>query len=388
MRMRTPRPLVADTLIALVMVWVAVRLGQESVAQGWPELDVCAYALLALAHLPVALRRKAPLAVFAAVQLAGLAYISLGFWPVVSAFGSMLALYTVASAYPARIAVGCAGVMIAKWVYVGVISDSLSAGLVMGQALLFNTVLVWSGALARRSRELAQQLRAEQADRIRREVAAERGRIARELHDVVAHHMAVISVQAGLARFVLDSDVTTARGALASIENTSGEALEELRRMLRVLREHDLGGAEPAAPMPNLARLDDLLDRVRAGGVPVELSVQGTVRPLAPGVELCAYRVVQEALTNVLKHTRHAGAQVRLDYLRHELKVTVTDGGEGVFSDRAPEGGGHGLMGMRERAKLYGGTISVGPRAEGGFAVRLTLPTVATAAGWRDEPKE
>ncbi|MFI5678042.1 sensor histidine kinase [Streptomyces cellulosae] len=389
MRTRTPRPLVLDTLIALAMTWVAVRLGQVSVARGWPELDASAYVLLALAHLPVAFRSRVPMVVFAAVQLAGVAYISLGYWPVASALGSMLALYTVASVYSAPIAVGCAAVMTAKWVYAGVISDSLSMTLVVSQALLFCLVLVWSGTLARRSRELARQLRAEQAERGRREVAEERGRIARELHDVVAHHLSVISVQAGLARFVLDSDTVTARGALSTIENTSTEALEELRRILHVLREHDLGGADSAAPMPTLARLDDLLERIRAGGVPVELSIKGTVRPLAPGVELCAYRVVQEALTNVLKHTHHADTQVRLHYRQHELTVTVTDNGTGNGDGLMPvtvrAGGGHGLIGMRERAKLYGGTISVGPHTEGGFAVRLTLPTSATGARWRDE---
>ncbi|WP_405876445.1 sensor histidine kinase [Streptomyces sp. NBC_00005] len=385
MRMRTPRPVTVDTLIALAMTATAVRLGQLSVAQGWPELDASAYVLLVLAHLPVALRRRAPLVVFAVVQVAGIAYIGLGYWPVASAFGSMLALYTVASVHPARIAAGCAAVMTAKWVYAGVISDSLSTGLVVGQALLYCSVLVWSGTLARRSHALGQQLRAEQAERARREVAAERGRIARELHDVVAHHMSVISVQAGLARFVLDSDATTARDALTTIEDTSTEALEELRRMLKVLREHDLGGAESAAPMPTLARLDDLVQRVRAGGVPVELNIQGTARPLPPGVELCAYRVVQEALTNVLKHTHHAATQVRLHYAKHELTVSVTNGGEGKIPAIVSSGGGHGLIGMRERAKLYGGTISVGPCAEGGFAVSLTLPTSATAARWRDE---
>jgi signal transduction histidine kinase len=385
MRMRTLRPLTVDTLIALTMTATAVRLGQVSVAREWPELDASAYVLLVLAHLPVALRRRAPLTVFAVVQVAGVAYISLGYWPVASAFGSMLVLYTVASVYPARIAVGCAAMMTAKWVYAGVISDSLSMGLVVGQALLYCSVLVWSGTLARRSHALGRQLRAEQAERARREVAAERGRIARELHDVVAHHMSVISVQAGLARFVLGSDATTARNALTVIEDTSTEALEELRRMLKVLREHDLGGAESAAPMPTLARLDDLVQRVRAGGVPVELNIQGTARPLPPGVELCAYRVVQEALTNVLKHTLHAAAHVQLRYAKHELTVSVTNDGAGKTPAMVPSGGGHGLIGMRERAKLYGGTISMGPCAEGGFAVRLTLPTSATAARWRDE---
>ena len=126
MRMPTPRPLVLDTLIALAMTWVAVRLGQVSEARGWPKLDAPAYVLLALGHLPVAFRSRVPMVVFAAVQLAGVAFISLGYWPVASALGSMLALYTVASVYSARIAVGCAAVMTAKWVYAGVISDSLS----------------------------------------------------------------------------------------------------------------------------------------------------------------------------------------------------------------------------------------------------------------------
>ncbi|MFF0088141.1 sensor histidine kinase [Streptomyces canus] len=382
--MRIPRPLTVDTLIALAMTAAALRLGQVSVAQGWPELDASAYVLLALAHLPVALRRRSPLVVFAVVQVASVAYISLGYWPVASALGSMLVLYTVASVHPARIAVGCAAVMTAKWLYTGVISDNLSMGLIVTQALLYCSVLVWSGTLARRSHALGRQLRAEQAERARREVAAERGRIARELHDVVAHHMSVISVQAGLARFVLDSDAPTARDALTTIEDTSTEALEELRRMLKVLREHDLGGAESAAPMPTLARLDDLVQRVRAGGVPVELYIQGTARPLPPGVELCAYRVVQEALTNVLKHTRQAPAQVQLRYTQHKLIVSITNGGDGNIPAIAVSAGGHGLIGMRERAKLYGGTISVGPRAEGGFAVRLILPTSATAR-WRDE---
>ncbi|MCX4909092.1 sensor histidine kinase [Streptomyces sp. NBC_00878] len=383
--MRTPRPIVVDTLMALVMVCVAVRLGRESVARGWPELDTRAYVLLALAHVPLALRRRAPLAVFAAVQCAGVAFVSLGYWPLLSVFGSALVLYTVASMCTARIAIGCAAVSTAKWVYGGVVSDSRSAGLAVTEALLCCAVLVWFGMLARRSRELARQLRLEQAERARREVAAERGRIARELHDVVAHHMSVISVQAGLARFVLDSDTATARGALSTIEDTSTEALEELRRMLHVLRENDLGGSDSAAPMPTLARLDDLVERVRAAGVLVELSVEGTVRPLPPGVELCAYRVVQEALTNVLKHTRNADAQVRLHYRQHHLTVSVTNDGEEVISDNVPTGTGHGLIGMRERTKLYGGTISVGPRAEGGFAVSLTLPTSTTGARWGEE---
>jgi signal transduction histidine kinase len=387
MRFWPPRPLAVDTLIACAMVCVAVLLGQESVTQGWPRLDGRAYALVVLAHLPVALRGKAPLVVFGAVETASVVYVTAGYWPVVCTFGPMLAFYTVASVRGARTTGVCAAAMVGVWVYGGVVSQSDAMASVVAQALLFTSVLWRFGYLARRAAELARELRAEQAERARREVVEERGRMARELHDVVAHHMSVISVQAGLARFVFDSDPRTARTALGTIADTSGEALDELRRMLQVLREEGLGATEnaPAAPMPGLARLGDLVERVRAGGVRVELRIEGTPRPLAPGIELCAYRVVQEALTNILKHARHSEASVRLRYREHHLTVDVTNDGEGVIPDRVPAGSGHGLIGMRERAKLYGGTISIGPLGEGGFAVRLTLPTSARAERRGDE---
>ncbi|MFF6993664.1 sensor histidine kinase [Streptomyces sp. NPDC008313] len=396
MRLRTPRPYVVDSLIAVAMVGVAVLMGADSARQGWPELDAGAYVLVVLAHLPVALRGRAPVAVFGATQLASVAYVAGGHWPVLCTFGPMLALYTVASVRPARIAVCCAAALSGVWVYAGVVSGSDAMASVVGQALLYSAVLVRFGMVARRSAALARRLRAEQEERARREVAEERGRIARELHDVVAHHMSVISVQSGLARFVFDSDPRTARTSLDTISDTSAEALDELRRMLQVLREEDLRdpadpdglGGPPAAPMPGLARLAELVERIRAGGVRVELRVEGTARPLAPGVELCAYRVAQEALTNILKHARGARASVALTYRPHHVDVSVTDDGKGVIPARVPGGAGHGLIGMRERAKLYGGTISIGPRSDGGFAVRLTLPTSATAARQRDDRTE
>ncbi|GHD72881.1 hypothetical protein GCM10010317_083730 [Streptomyces mirabilis] len=294
-------------------------------------------------------------------------------------------LYTVAAHRPPRIAVICAACAVAVWGYGGLVGHSPSMAVVLGQALLYCSVLVRFGTLTRHSAELTRRLREEQTERARRAVADERGRIARELHDVVAHHMSVISVQAGLARFVFDSDPAKARGALGTIADSSGDALEELRRMLQLLREED-PRAPDGAPMPTLARLAELVDRVRAGGVPVELAVEGTPRPLAPGVELCAYRVVQEALTNVLKHAGRAHARVALGYGQHELTVSVMDDGEGVIPDTVPTGAGHGLIGMRERAKLYGGTLSLGPRAEGGFAVELALPTSASAT-WRGDDR-
>ncbi|MEV7981930.1 sensor histidine kinase [Streptomyces sp. NPDC086519] len=384
MRPRNLPPLAVDTLIACMTVVTAVFLGRESPAQGWPQLDARAYALIGLAHLPVALRGRWPVAVFAVMQAASIVYVSLGFWPVVCTFGSLLALYTIASLRPVRVAVGCALCMTGMWLYAGIVTHGSSMPSVVTQAVLYSSVLVWFGHLAQRSAALTRHLRAEQAERARRAVVEERGRIARELHDVVAHHMSVISVQAGLARFVFESDPGKARGALGTIADTSGEALDELRRMLEVLRDEDPRAAE-RAPMPTLERLAELVERVRSGGLPVGFVVEGAPRPLPPGVELCAYRVVQEALTNVLKHAGRAHARVLLRYGASELTVSVLDDGEGVNPDRMRTGAGHGLIGMRERAKLYGGTISVGPRSEGGFAVELTLPTSAALARRGDD---
>ncbi|CAM5263146.1 histidine kinase OS=Streptomyces alboniger OX=132473 GN=CP975_21555 PE=4 SV=1 [Streptomyces alboniger] len=384
------RPVVVDALIAVALTTVAVLLGQESVRQGWPELDLLGHALVALVNLPAVLRGRAPLAVLLFVHAVWIAYVTAGYWPVLNTFAPMLAVYTVASVRSTRVSLPCAVLMGAVWIYAGLLAEGAAMPAVVAQAVGFPLVIWRFGYAARRTAELARQLKREQDERARREVARERGRIARELHDVVAHHMSVISVQAGLATFVFASDPPTARAALGTIAGTSGEALEELRRMLRVLRADDGddgadGDAAPEAPMPGLARLDEMVERVRAGGVAVELRVTGTPRPLAPGVELCAYRVVQEALTNVLKHAGGARTTVELAYRRRHIEVAVVDDGEGVIQDKVRTGGGHGLIGMRERAKLYGGTISIGPLSEGGFAVRLTLPTSARAAAQGDD---
>jgi len=380
-------PLAADGLIATALTTVAVLLGREAVAQGWPALDPLAWILVLLATLPLALRTRAPVTVFAFVHAVGVLYISLGYWPVVITFGPMLAVYTVASVRPARITAVCAAVMGAVWVYAGLVTDGSSMASVLAQAVAYPLVFWWFGHIARRTAELTRQLRAEQAERARREVAEERVRIARELHDVVAHHMAVINVQAGLARFVFTTDAPTAREALDTIAGASGEALEELRRMLGLLRAEGVSGAD-GAPAPGLGQLAEMVDRVRAGGVPVDLRVTGEPRPLPPGVQLCLYRVVQEALTNVLKHAPGANAAVELAYRAGEMTVSVIDDGKGVDPDRKRGRGGHGLIGMRERAKLYGGTIVVGPRSEGGFGVHLTLPTSVQAARRGDTDAE
>ena len=380
--MRLP-PLAVDTLIAAAMAGMAVLLGAEAERQGQAPLDATAYALAVLVYAPLVFRVRAPVVVLALVQTAWVVYISLGNWPVVCSFAPMLAVYTVASLCRVRVSVPCAASMGAIWIYAGTVSDVHAWPTVLGEAVVFPAILWRFGVIARHANELARQLREEQAERARREVAEERGRIARELHDVVAHHMSVVSVHTGLARFVFDTDPETARAALDTIDATGSEALEELRRMLVMLRADDEGG--PREPMPGLARLDEMAERVRAGGVPVTVIVEGTPRPLAPGVDLCAYRVVQEALTNVLRHAFGARAEIRLIYAPSQVTVSVTDDGQGVLSDRVRTDGGHGLIGMRERAKLYGGQIDIGPQDRGGFAVRLTLPTSVRTTAQGDD---
>ncbi|MBR7675346.1 sensor histidine kinase [Streptomyces daliensis] len=383
-----------DTAVALAITVVSVLLGHDNVPVGWQGLDTRGTLLTCAVNLPMAARRKAPLALALGSYAVWTTYIALDYWPVVNTLGPLLALYTVASLRPLRQTVLCALLLAAIWNYAGTTGAEASPATVLGQSILYTAVICGFGRLAgkaaRRSvrlAELAEQLRRERAAGERRAVAEERVRIARELHDVVAHHMSVISVQAGLADYVFRSDPPTARGALATIAETSGEALAELRRLLAVLRVDEngelTGGDEAYVPAPGLDGLGELTARVRKAGVRVRLTVTGQVRELPPGVGQCAYRVVQEALTNVLKHARAATAEVTVGYGARQLEVTVTDDGTGSkptartghhAADVPVSGGGHGLIGMRERARIYGGSLTAGPRPGGGYEVRLTLP--------------
>ena len=200
-------------------------------------------------------------------------------------------------------------------------------------------------------------------------IVEERGRIARELHDVVAHAISVIVLQARGGRRLHDSEPDETRGALDTIEHTGQQALVEMRRLVGLLRESDEELA--LAPQPTLSRLDHLVDQVRAAGLPVELSIEGEPIELPPGIDLSAYRIVQEALTNALKHAGPAQARVSLRYHPDGLEIEIADDGAGTANG---DSGGHGLVGIRERVSVYGGELDAGPQADGGFAVRARLP--------------
>ena len=218
-------------------------------------------------------------------------------------------------------------------------------------------------------RERAARLEREQAAEAERAVAQERARIARELHDVVAHSVSVMTVQSAGVRRLLLPGQQREREALETVERTGREALAELRRLLGVLRRDD----EPAelAPQPGLGTIDVLLEQVRTAGLPVELEVQGRSVPLPPGIDLAAYRIVQEALTNTLNHAGPAHARVLVRYAPGQLELRVSNDGA---RNGGGDGGGYGLAGMRERVSLYGGTCEAGPLAGGGFSVSARLP--------------
>ncbi|MBW8802447.1 MAG: sensor histidine kinase [Catenulisporales bacterium] len=241
--------------------------------------------------------------------------------------------------------------------------------------------------------EYQEQEQRRHRDREQRAVLMERIRIARELHDVTAHHLSVIAVQAGVARFVLDKEPDTADRALRAISEVGSEGLAELRRLISLLRPDDdegTGAGTSDPPAPGVAQLPVLIERVGLSGTPSRYTVAGHQRPLPAGIELCLYRVVQESLTNVLKHAPGSSVEVRLEYGPEHVRVTIADTGPHAIPAQRSQlpaaaitqaarhsGSGVGLTGMRERAALYGGELSAGRNPDGGFEVSLTLPISA-----------
>jgi signal transduction histidine kinase len=243
-------------------------------------------------------------------------------------------------------------------------------------SILFGIIWTIAFAVSRKFEEADEaKQRAARAEREREEralaaVTEERARIARELHDVVGHSVSVMTVQASAVRRLLRPEQERERESLLIVEQTGREALAEMRRMVGVLRRPEEGPA--LAPQPSLEHVDKLVEQAREAGLPVELRVEGNPRPLPAGVDLTAYRLVQEGLTNALKHARAERAQVLVRYGAGDIEVTVSDDGEGTGSGDG--GGGHGLVGMRERVAVYGGVLEAGPQPQGGYRLQARLP--------------
>jgi signal transduction histidine kinase len=339
------------------------------------------YALVLLHTLPLAARRRFPGTVLAVCVASGLAFAALFMPPVFLGPAMLVAVYSVA-AYGSRW-VSLAGLVVAElglaavWLTPAMLERStflLFMGILAVAWVLGNFVgdrQVYAAQLEERTAEL-ERAREELA---RRAVTEERLRLARELHDVVAHAMSVIAVQSGVGAHVANTQPKEAAKALAAIEATSRAALEELRRLLGVLRQADDPQGD-LAPVPGLADLEGLLAEVGKAGLAVRLRVNGTRPPLPAGVDLSAYRIVQEALTNVVKHAGSAHAQVTIGYRDLEVTVEIIDDGRGAVTP-AGDGGagtGQGLIGMRERVAAFGGDLEVGPGPDGGFRVAARLP--------------
>ncbi|WP_242676480.1 sensor histidine kinase [Streptosporangium minutum] len=339
-----------------------------------------AYLVIGLVLVgPLFWRRSRPLAVFAIVSVVSFGQWLAGVDPLPFNVAVLIAMYAVASLRSFRWAVA-AGL-------VAELGLALSFGRMttdpdpatFASASVF-VVAIWiAGIYANTRRRYLESLeeRAERAEHERDQqarlaAAAERARIARELHDVVAHNVSVIIVQADGASYAIDSDPEQARMAMQAIAATGRQALAEMRRMVGVLRTDGVA-VEEYAPQPSLSQLDELVAQVRSSGLPVDLRVVGVPQELPEGEQLTVYRIVQEALTNTLKHGGpDASATVEMEYGLRELFLRVTDDGRGAAVPGRP--GGHGLVGMRERAAMFGGSIEARPRMGGGFQVIARLP--------------
>jgi signal transduction histidine kinase len=324
-----------------------------------------------LATLPVALRRWMPIAA-TVLLMAGI--VALGAVSEVQEPQSTLLPYLLAVYSAAAHAPRARGLVALAVAVTGIAIDEPGDLVVLGPLsvatwLVGRLVRSWRSQAAELGR-LAAELERERADSARRAVEDERARIARDLHDVVGHSLSLMVLQAGAERLGLGADRSGTRDTLAAIETSGRSTLAELRRLVGVLRSAD-DGAE-LAPLPGLARVDELVGQVRGAGLPVDLSTEGNPVPLPPGLDVAAYRIVQEALTNALRHARApTRVSVRIGYGTRELALEIADDGR---RGRGPGRPGHGLVGMSERTALYGGRLTAGPRPGGGFVVRCCLP--------------
>ncbi|MGW2250892.1 sensor histidine kinase [Kitasatospora sp. NPDC001660] len=386
--------LVIDAVLALLLAAASLSFAHQYHPPGWPRFDLAAHLLSLLANLPLALRRRAPVAVLL-LSCAGLAgYTAGGYQPSANIWAPLFAVFTLAALRPTRVSVAGACCAAPVWLHSAMATRVLSPEVALAQVAL-GVGTAWAFGLSLRVlgernvqlAALSLQLQHAQAARTRQAVTEERIRIARELHDVIAHHISVIAVQAGLAGYVFESDPPTARAALDTIAGSSRDALEEMRGLLHVLRvppeeSQAAGGAGPDEPAPGLARLPALVRRVEGAGLSVELAIEGEPYALAPGPDLSAYRVVQEALTNTVKHAGPTGVRVCVSYEPDALAVAVRDAGPapGRTPGAVTDSGGHGLIGMHERVKAHGGMLRAGPTPDGGFEVAFTLPRPGPAS--------
>jgi signal transduction histidine kinase len=336
------------------------------------DMDAVGVALLVAAAGTTLVARRWPAPALAAALGCTVAYLGLGYQADSPFFlGLAVTAYLSGAAGARARAAVFAGVALAAFAVAAVVGPAEARSGAPGFAVIVLGALAGGQAAAEWRARADRRARQAHEDEALRWVAEERLRIARDVHDIVSHSIATINVQAGVALHVIDERPEQARAALTAIKAASRDALRDLRGILGLLRDAD--AAEPRAPTAGLAELPELVDRIRRTGVDVSLRREEDGGPLPAAVDLAAYRVVQEALTNVVRHAPGAVARIRVRRAGGELLVEVEDDGGAPVAEGRP-GAGHGLLGMRERVRAVGGTLDAGPRAERGFAVRARLP--------------
>ncbi|MFD0414329.1 sensor histidine kinase [Streptomyces sp. NPDC127108] len=367
---RTPgRREVQVALGALVLDLTAYTLNVGTNGVNW---NAGVFALHFLFPVLLVWHRRHPLATLAAVLVTLTVIASIAANAYGLSISLVVALFAVALERPPRVAVAAGLVTLVGLQVPGIGEDEE-----LVRALIADVVGVGMAVVAGfAARQWQRQLAAHRELLAAGAVAAERRRIARELHDVVAHHITAMQLMAGGARKVVQHDVDLAQDALKSLEDSGRLALSEMRQLLDVLRTDEDAEGSPAAPQPDVTDLPRVVAESRQAGVDTELLVDGVRQELAPTLGLTVFRIVQEALTNIRKHAGGARATVRLDYGSGLLTVEIRDDGPGTTAPRRTRAG-HGLVGMRERVALHGGTLETGPRPEGGFRVLATLPLPA-----------
>jgi signal transduction histidine kinase len=356
---RHPRLVDRVGVVALSAIYVTHELHSHRYVLG--------IALALVQTVPMLWRRTQPVAVLGAVMAGALtsAVVYGLLIPIAPAF----AVATVAARTSRRRSLWTAGLALAAMIAAAVFSDDYPSLILFAAAWVAGDSIRTRRAYFAELEEKADRLEREREANIKRAAAEEQARISRELHDVIAHNVSVMTVQAAAARDVFEKDPVRARVALGSIEATGRAALTELRRLLSAVRDD----RQPAlAPQPGLGALEELASQVRRAGLDVRVSVGGERPALPAALDLSAYRIVQEALTNVRKHAGRAPATVRLQWRPETLTLTIRDHGPGP--NGAPSGGGHGLVGMRERVRIHGGHLRTGAAAGGGFEVHAELP--------------
>ncbi|WP_436794463.1 sensor histidine kinase [Actinospongicola halichondriae] len=374
-------PVAADVILATIVAALMIPspwYAPDEPGVVYRDVNLLAPLLMAASSVPLVWRRRSPMRVLLVVGVAAVVYEVLAFPSPALTVGVLVALYTVGAhcrRVPSRLGLAftLSGVAIvlsaARW--------HVDLNVIASNAFIFITVWVigdnlqtrraYVESLRERAR-VAEETRAAEAERA---VIDERNRIARELHDVVAHSVSVMVVQAGAGRRVIGPDPERALQVFETIETTGRDALNEMRRLLGMLRDDDAPVA--LVPQPSLSGLRGLVEQFVDAGLPVDLVIEGDEEQLPAGVELSAYRIVQEALTNSLKHAGpSATVEIVVRYRDEGVEISVVDDGRGVTGD---PGDGHGLVGMQERVDVFDGELKIGPRPGGGFEVRATLPT-------------